>query len=233
MRFNSRRAGSGLSDAPWIRNGRSLWSRVRPRGCSRARCIRLFGAWNGDRDQTFQFPGILATPCRRTHQAPPVMDRRRALARREAQSRIPRGSWISGGPRPHRLAADRAAAGLCGYRTVPGCSGTLRVSQVTALRWLVRQCLRNPAGSCSVHRLTQDLKSQGHCIARDTVNAMLGHLTDAFLLSTVPIATDSERQRNSNPREIYPVDPGLDCGLRYQRARESRTLAGDGCLERA
>ena len=83
------------------------------------------------------------------------------------------------------------------------------VSQVTALRWLVRQCLRNPAGSFSVHRLTQDLKSQGHGVARDAVNAMLGHLTDAFLLSTVPIATDSERQRNSNPRKIYPADPGL------------------------
>lgn len=83
------------------------------------------------------------------------------------------------------------------------------VSQVTALRWLVRQCLRNPVGSFSVHRLTRDLKSQGHGVARDAVNAMLGHLTDAFLLSTVPIATDSERQRNSNPRKIYPADPGL------------------------
>ena len=48
-----------------------------------------------------------------------------------------------------------------------------KVSQVTALRWLVRQCLRNPAGSFSVHRLTQDLKSQGHGVARDAVNAML------------------------------------------------------------
>ncbi len=84
-----------------------------------------------------------------------------------------------------------------------------KVSQVTALRWLVRQCLRNPAGSFSVHRLTQDLKSQGHGVARDAVNAMLVHLTDSFLLSTVPIATDSERQRNSNPRKIYPADPGL------------------------
>jgi hypothetical protein len=28
---------------------------------------------------------------------------------------------------------------------------------------------------------------------------MLGHLTDAFLLSAVSLATDSERKRNSNP----------------------------------
>ncbi|MEQ1898830.1 MAG: ATP-binding protein [Vicinamibacterales bacterium] len=83
------------------------------------------------------------------------------------------------------------------------------VSQVAALRWLVRHCLRNPAGSFSVHRLTQDLKAQGHGVARDAVHTLLGHLVDAFLLSEVPLATDSERKRNSNPRKIYPADPGL------------------------
>lgn len=83
------------------------------------------------------------------------------------------------------------------------------IAQVAALRWLVRQCLRNPAGSFSVHRLSQGLRSQGHGVARDAVNAMLSHLTDAFLLSAVSVATDSERKRNSNPRKIYPADPAL------------------------
>jgi hypothetical protein len=84
-----------------------------------------------------------------------------------------------------------------------------RVPQVEALRWLVRQCLRNPAGSFSVHRLHRDLRSQGHGIGKDAVHAMLGYLLDAFLLSAVPLATESERKRNSNPRKLYPVDPGL------------------------
>jgi uncharacterized protein len=83
------------------------------------------------------------------------------------------------------------------------------LSQVAALRWLVRQCLRNPAGAFSVHRLYLDLKAQGHGVAKDAVHAMLGHLLDAFLLSAVPLATESERRRNSNPRKLYPVDPGL------------------------
>ncbi|TAK52985.1 MAG: ATP-binding protein [Gammaproteobacteria bacterium] len=83
------------------------------------------------------------------------------------------------------------------------------ISQVAALRWLVRHCLRNPAGGFSVHRLNRDLKAQGLGVARDLVHALLGHLTDAFLLSAVWLATDSERQRNSNPRKIYPADPGL------------------------
>jgi predicted AAA+ superfamily ATPase len=83
------------------------------------------------------------------------------------------------------------------------------VSQVAALRWLMRHCLRNPAGSFSVHQLYKDLKSQGHAVAKDAVHAMLGHLLDAFLLSSVPLATESERQRNSNPRKLFPADPGL------------------------
>ncbi len=83
------------------------------------------------------------------------------------------------------------------------------VSQVAALRWMVRQCLRNPAGSFSVHRLHQDLRSQGHGVAKDSVHAMLGYLLDAFLLGGVTLATDSERKRNSNPRKLYPADPGL------------------------
>lgn len=83
------------------------------------------------------------------------------------------------------------------------------ISQVAALRWLVRHCLRNPAGSFSVHRLHGDLKAQGHGVAKDAVHAMLGHLTDAFLIGAVPLATESERRRNSNPRKLYPVDPGL------------------------
>jgi predicted AAA+ superfamily ATPase len=83
------------------------------------------------------------------------------------------------------------------------------VSQVVALRWLLRQCLRNPAGSFSVHRLHLDLKAQGHGVAKDAVHALLAHLLDAFLLTEVQLATESERRRNSNPRKLYPVDTGL------------------------
>ena len=83
------------------------------------------------------------------------------------------------------------------------------VSQVSALRWIVRHCLRNPAGNMSVHRLFLDLKAQGHAVSKDSVHALLGHLFDAYLLQAVPLHTASERQRNSNPRKIYPADPGL------------------------
>lgn len=83
------------------------------------------------------------------------------------------------------------------------------ITQVATLRWLVRQCLRNPASLFSVHRFHQDLKSQGHGISKDTLHSMFGYLIDAFLISSIPLSTSSERKRNSNPRKIYPSDPGL------------------------
>ena len=83
------------------------------------------------------------------------------------------------------------------------------VSQVAALRWIIRHVLRNPCGSFSANKLHADLRSQGHNVAKDTVHALLDHLIDAFVIAAVPVATDSERRRNTNPKKIYPADPGL------------------------
>jgi hypothetical protein len=102
------------------------------------------------------------------------------------------------------------------------------VSQVVALRWVVRQCLRNPGASFSVHRRHQDLRAQGHGVAKDAVHAMVEPLLDAFLVGAVPIATDSERRRNSNPRTIDPADPGLirafDASGRANQGRALETV---------
>jgi predicted AAA+ superfamily ATPase len=83
------------------------------------------------------------------------------------------------------------------------------VSQVAALRWIIRHALRNPCGSFSAARLYADLRSQGHNVAKDTVHALLDHLIDAFVIAAIPVATESERRRNTNPRKVYPADPGL------------------------
>ena len=83
------------------------------------------------------------------------------------------------------------------------------VSHPVALRWMVRHLLGNAGGLFSVHKFYCDLRSQGIPVAKDTLHAYLGHLTDAFLVRTAPIAADSERRRNVNPRKAYPVDPGF------------------------
>lgn len=83
------------------------------------------------------------------------------------------------------------------------------VSQPLALRWMVRQLLGNAAGAFSIHKFHNDLRAQGIPVAKDTLHAFLGHLSDAFLLRTVSVASGSERRRMVNPRKVYPIDPGL------------------------
>lgn len=83
------------------------------------------------------------------------------------------------------------------------------VSNVTGLRWLVRHLLGNAAGMFSVEKFHRALKSQGIAISRDTLHQLVSHLEDCFLVRTVWMESDSERQRMVNPRKAYPVDTGL------------------------
>lgn len=83
------------------------------------------------------------------------------------------------------------------------------VSNIAGLRWLVRHLLGNAAGLFSVEKFYAALKSQGLSISKDTVHQLMGYLQDCFLVRTVWMAADSERQRMVNPRKAYPVDPGL------------------------
>ncbi len=83
------------------------------------------------------------------------------------------------------------------------------VSNITALRWLVRHLLGNAAGLFSVGRFYGSLRSQGVAISKDTLHQLVSHLEDCFLVRLVWMESRSERQRMVNPRKVYPVDPGL------------------------
>jgi uncharacterized protein len=83
------------------------------------------------------------------------------------------------------------------------------ISNVTALRWLVRHLLGNAAGSFSVEKFYASLKSQGLRTSKDSLHDYLRHLEDCFLVRTIWLETASERQRMVNPRKAFPVDPGL------------------------
>lgn len=83
------------------------------------------------------------------------------------------------------------------------------VSNVAALRCMVRQLLGNAGAFFSIEKLHATLKSQGYNISRDTMHQMLGHLEDCFLVRLVGMESSSARQRMVNPRKAYPADTGL------------------------
>jgi len=83
------------------------------------------------------------------------------------------------------------------------------VGNVTALRYLIRRLLGSPATAFSVNRFHNDLQSQGLACGKNALHEMLAHLEDAYLVQGVAIDSRSQRQRQVNPRKMYPIDTGL------------------------
>jgi len=84
-----------------------------------------------------------------------------------------------------------------------------QVSNVHALRSLIRHLLSSTATLFSINKFYNDLKSQGIACGKTTLYEYLEHLMDAYLVFAVPVHTLSERVRRSNPRKIYSIDSGL------------------------
>lgn len=94
-----------------------------------------------------------------------------------------------------------------------------QVENLSALRYLERRLLAGPGGRFSLHRLYNDLKSQGMRVGKDSLYSYLDHLEDAFLVFTITVASPSLRVRQTNPRKCYPVDPSLATAVSFRASR--------------
>jgi predicted AAA+ superfamily ATPase len=77
--------------------------------------------------------------------------------------------------------------------------------------------LHAPARSFSVHRLFNELKSQGLKVTKDAVHEFVRYFEDAFLLFAIEIDSESPRVRMSRPRKCYLIDPGLARSFSYRQ----------------
>lgn len=84
-----------------------------------------------------------------------------------------------------------------------------RIGNLHALRAFVRHLLRRPASQLSVNKIFNAFRSQGIAVSKGSLFEYLAYLEDAFLVFSLPLATGSERRRQSNPRKLYLADHGL------------------------
>ncbi len=83
------------------------------------------------------------------------------------------------------------------------------ISNVAALRYMIRHLLNCPASLFSVQKFYNDLKSQGVPCGKNTLHQFFDYLADAYLFFPVCIHSNSERTRMVNPRKVYTVDTGM------------------------
>lgn len=70
-------------------------------------------------------------------------------------------------------------------------------------------CLSHPASLLSVSKVFNSFKSQGESIGKNSLFEYLAYFEDAYALFAIPIFNFSENMRQTNPKKIYAVDPGL------------------------
>lgn len=95
-----------------------------------------------------------------------------------------------------------------------------RVSNVLALKQMVRHVMHAPGGKFSVNRFYNTLKSLSVKCTKNSLYDYLDHLLDAYLLYAVPIHSRSEKARMLNPPKIYTVDTGLLGAMAFRNASD-------------
>ncbi len=83
------------------------------------------------------------------------------------------------------------------------------ISNVTALRYMIRHLMNSSACLFSVQKFHNDLKSQGIACGKNTLHEFFNYLADVYLFFPVCIHSGSERSRMVNPRKVYAVDTGM------------------------
>ena len=124
------------------------------------------------------------------------------------------GTYLALGGFPEALAlgADLRRQVLRGYVDVVILRDIVErhgVSNVVALRALIRHVMSAPATRFSVNKFYNSLRSQGIPATKNDLYGFLEHLTDAYLFFTVPLHSRSEQVRRVNPRKVYVIDTGL------------------------
>ena len=94
------------------------------------------------------------------------------------------------------------------------------VSNVTALKHMVRSAMASPGGKFSVNKFYNTLRSMSVKCTKNNLYDYLDHLVDAFVFSKVPIHTRSEKVRLINPNKIYTIDTGLLNAMAFRNSSD-------------
>lgn len=153
--------------------------------------------------------------CDTTHLGP----KRRAQLQNAAEQYL----HIGGFPEVQDASQDLRRQVLQGYVDVVLMRDVVErhsVSNVTALRWLLRLALGSPATRLSVHKIYQTLQSQQIRCTRNDLYLFMDHLCDAYLLYRVEIHSRSQKAKQVNPQKLYAIDTGLLQAMSFRNAED-------------
>lgn len=76
-------------------------------------------------------------------------------------------------------------------------------------RLMLRQFLSHPASFLTVHKLHNDLRSQGIRVSKNTLYEYMDHMVESYIIFTAPKHSRSVRKQAVNPRKVFTIDAAL------------------------
>ena len=95
-----------------------------------------------------------------------------------------------------------------------------QVSNITAIKYMVRHLMTAPSRKFSVNKFYNALQSMSIKCGKNSLYEFLDHLVDAFVFYSVPIHSSSEKARRLNPPKIYAIDTGLINAMMFRNSAD-------------
>jgi len=96
------------------------------------------------------------------------------------------------------------------------------ITNISSLKYLMKKLLMNTAKEYSIHKIYNELKSNGIRISKDTLYKYVNYFEDAYIL--FQIQNFSESINNQTQKKAYTIDQGLSTIISYTLSKDTGRL---------
>lgn len=95
-----------------------------------------------------------------------------------------------------------------------------QISQATTLKYFCKRIIGASAGEFSVHKIYNELKSQGYQVSKDTLYSYQGYAEAIYLNRFISKYSHSVVKTESSQKKTYVIDQGLGAALDYKFSQD-------------
>ena len=99
-----------------------------------------------------------------------------------------------------------------------------QISNTTILKYFCKRVVGTSAGEFSVHKIYNELKSQGYKVSKDTLYAYQDHVEAIYLNRFVNKWSTSVVKSEGTQKKCYVIDQGLGAALDYKLSQDKGRL---------
>lgn len=99
-----------------------------------------------------------------------------------------------------------------------------QIKQAAILKYFCKRVVGNTASEFSIHKIYNELKSQGYKISKDTIYAFQDYVEAVYLARFIAKYSPSVVKRELSQKKSYVIDQGLGAALDYKVSRDKSRL---------